>query len=296
MATPLMAADAADISGSLQAAAAAGNNGGSWGMVMPASGAPAAAGGRGALQQQQQQQLQQQMAPTAGTSLQAVASKDMSSKVASAAVDMPDQPQAAAPSNGSSLGAMVPPSPPAAAASGRPSQQQQLQVVAGGAPLTSSSSSGGLYALLQDVLAVAPAGRNISMANLLQQLQSDPCMRSGCAAGCIRELKHSAAQFVDVGLDAIPASLLVPNYIAEVGDRAQRCLSAAGAVGKQDGSGADAASGECLVVMQEVEGLLQLVAQPVLLQLLGGQQWQELVGGLWRCKKLLNAFSTTGKL
>jgi hypothetical protein len=123
-------------------------------------------------------------------------------------------------------------------------------------------------------------------------------MRSGCAAGCIRELKHSAAQFVGLGLDAIPASLLVPNYIAEVGDRAQRCLSAAGAVGQQDaaGQGADAASGECLVVMQEVEGLLQLVAQPVLLQLLGGQRWQELVGGLWRCEKMLNAFSTTGKL
>ena len=59
-------------------------------------------------------------------------------------------------------------------------------------------------------------------------------------------------------------------------------------MGQQDGAAATAACGRtCLAVMQEVEGLLQLVAQPVLLQLLGGQQWQELVRGLLRCEKLL---------
>jgi hypothetical protein len=43
----------------------------------------------------------------------------------------------------------------------------------------------------------------------------------------------------------------------------------------------------CLGVMQEVEGLLQLLMQPVLRQLFGGQRLQELVEGLMRCKQLL---------
>jgi hypothetical protein len=82
-----------------------------------------------------------------------------------------------------------------------------------------------------------------------------------------------------VGVDAIPASLLLANHIAEVGDRAQQCLSA---VGQRDVAAAD-----CLAVEQEVEGLLQLSVQPVLLQLLGGHGLQELVDGLMRCKQLL---------
>jgi hypothetical protein len=92
-----------------------------------------------------------------------------------------------------------------------------------------------------------------------------------------------AAAFSCVGLDAIPASLLLTNYIAEVGDRAQQCL---GAVGQQGAAGTRAGS-EFLGVLQEVKGLLQLSSWPVLLQLLGGQRLQELVEGLMRCKQLL---------
>jgi hypothetical protein len=44
---------------------------------------------------------------------------------------------------------------------------------------------------------------------------------------------------------------------------------------------------ECLALLQEVEGLLRLLSQHVLLQLLGGQRLQELVDGLYRCKQLL---------
>jgi hypothetical protein len=84
-------------------------------------------------------------------------------------------------------------------------------------------------------------------------------------------------------LTAIPASLLLTNYIAEVGDRAQQCLSA-GAVRQQDIN----LRADCLAVEREVEGLLQLSGQPVLLQLLGGQRLQELVEGLMRCKQRLS--------
>jgi hypothetical protein len=95
------------------------------------------------------------------------------------------------------------------------------------------------------------------------------------------QMQKIAAGFGGAGLDAIPASLLLTNYIAEVGDRAQQCLSA-GAV--QDGALTGA-------VLQEVEGLLQLSLQPVLPQVLGGQQLQEMVGGLYRCKHLLGALN-----
>jgi hypothetical protein len=85
-----------------------------------------------------------------------------------------------------------------------------------------------------------------------------------------------------MSLRAIPASLLLTNHIAEVGDRAQQCLSA-GTVGQH---GVDTGA-ECLAVEQELEGLLQLSGHPVLRQLLGGQRLQELVDGLMRCKQQL---------
>jgi hypothetical protein len=85
-------------------------------------------------------------------------------------------------------------------------------------------------------------------------------------------------------LDAIPASLLLTNYIAEVGDRAQQCLNA----GDVQGAAGLGAGAECLMLLLEVEGLLQLSVQPVLLQLLGKQGLQELVEGLMRCKQLLS--------
>jgi hypothetical protein len=117
------------------------------------------------------------------------------------------------------------------------------------------------------------------MTGLLQQLQSDPSLEG---SACIRQLRDSAAGFEGVSLKAIPASLLLTNYIAAVGDRAQRCLSAE-VVGQQ----AAEVGAECFALLQEVEGLLQLSRQPVLLQLLGGQMLQELVDGVNRCKQLL---------
>ena len=131
--------------------------------------------------------------------------------------------------------------------------------------------------------AAAFTGYNISIADLLQQLQSDPSVGADLCATCTKQLRDSAACFGGVALDAIPASLLLTNYIAEVGDRAQQCLSTAG---QQDRTAAGARA-ECLAVMQEVEGLLQISGQPVLLQLLGGQRLQDLVGGLVGCKQLL---------
>jgi hypothetical protein len=126
-------------------------------------------------------------------------------------------------------------------------------------------------------------GHSISMAALLQQLQSNPSLGAGCESAFARLLGDSAACFEGVGLTAIPASLLLTNYIAEVGDRAQQCLSA-GAVRQQDIN----LRADCLAVEREVEGLLQLSGQPVLLQLLGGQRLQELVEGLMRCKQRLS--------
>jgi hypothetical protein len=94
------------------------------------------------------------------------------------------------------------------------------------------------------------AGRSISMADLLQQLLSDPSSKDGwgSACACTRHMHESAACLEGVALDAIPASLLLTNYIAEVGDRAQQCLNA-GAVKRQDVG----VRAECLALLQEVE-------------------------------------------
>jgi hypothetical protein len=118
----------------------------------------------------------------------------------------------------------------------------------------------------------------MSLVDLLEQLQS-PC---NLKTSWRRQVEGSAACFDGVSPNGIPASVLLANYIAELGSRAQQCLSA-GAVGQQE----DDVGADCLAVMQEVEGLLQLSSQPVLLQLLGGQGLQELVEGLSKCKQLL---------
>ena len=97
--------------------------------------------------------------------------------------------------------------------------------------------------------AAAFAGRSVSMAGLLHQLQSDLSVGSDVCATCIRHLQNSAACFGGVGLDAIPASLLLTNHIAEVGDRAQQCL---GLAGQQDGTAAGGGA-ECFAVMEEVD-------------------------------------------
>jgi hypothetical protein len=128
-------------------------------------------------------------------------------------------------------------------------------------------------------------GRSISMADLLQQLQSEASLGTGCVNSCIRQLESRVACLSGVGVDAIPVSLLLTNHIAEVGDRAQQCISA-GDAGKQ-GPARAGVRAECFAVMQEVEGLLQLSGQPVLLQLLGDQGLEELTKGLSRCKQQL---------
>jgi hypothetical protein len=133
---------------------------------------------------------------------------------------------------------------------------------------------------------------NISIADLLQQLQSDTSFSSGWGIACIRRLRDSSACFKGVGLDTIPALLLLTNYIAEVGDRAQQCMNAAG-VGLQDAAQARARF-ECLALLQEGDGLLQLSGLPVMLKLLEGQRLQQLVGGLQRVKQLLSATYCSG--
>ena len=125
--------------------------------------------------------------------------------------------------------------------------------------------------------------RSVSTASLLHQLRSNPSLGVGCGAACVRQLKRSAACFGGGDVTAVPASLLLTNYIADVGDRAQQCLGARG----QQGAAHTGARARCWGVMQEVEGLLQLSAQPVLVQLLGGQRLHELVERLMRCTQLL---------
>ena len=95
--------------------------------------------------------------------------------------------------------------------------------------------------------AAAAAGHCMSLVDLLEQLQS-PC---NIKTSCRRQVEGSAACFDGVSPNGIPASVLLTNYIAELGSRAQQCLSA-GAVGQQE----DDVGADCLAVMQEVEGLL----------------------------------------
>lgn len=134
----------------------------------------------------------------------------------------------------------------------------------------------------------------MSIAVLLEQLQAAAAAAGSSSAGvslqqCIDGMKASVSCFGGVGLNDIPASLLVANYFAEVGERAQQYLNARCTAGQQDGGSACAVSGaaECSSVMQDVEGLLQLVQQPVLLQLFGQQMVQESVEGLTSCKQRL---------
>jgi hypothetical protein len=93
--------------------------------------------------------------------------------------------------------------------------------------------------------------------------------------------------------DTIPASLLLTTYFADLSNRAQQCLHAAG----QQGAAHTGTGGECLALLQEVEGLLQLsLGQPVLLQLLAEhccERLQGLVAALLRCKQLLGDASVT---
>jgi hypothetical protein len=124
------------------------------------------------------------------------------------------------------------------------------------------------------------------MAALLQQLNPPGASAASetALADCIVQLRESAAVFTGVALNDIPACLVVTNYIAEIGDRAQQCLKVAAAM-QRDGNTADSA--ECFGVVSVVEGLLQLAVQPVVMQLFGMQKTQELVGGLMSCKQQL---------
>jgi hypothetical protein len=136
------------------------------------------------------------------------------------------------------------------------------------------------------------AGRNMSMAVLLEELQASHRVS---LQQSINRMKAGASCFAaaGVGLNDIPVSLMVANYVAEVGDRAQQGLNAAeaacAAVGQHDGACTVAA--ECSAVMheplREVEGLLRLAQQPVLLQLFDEQTVLELVSGLMSCKQRL---------
>lgn len=136
------------------------------------------------------------------------------------------------------------------------------------------------------------AGRRprMSLAALLHQLQAS-AGSSSCASGlggCVQRLRDSAASiFCGLSLDAIPANLLVVNDIAGVVDRVQQAVRAGAAA--QPGGVQDA-----WVVLQDVEGLLQLTAQPVLWQVLGcSQQGQDLVQELLRCRRDLRSITST---
>jgi hypothetical protein len=138
--------------------------------------------------------------------------------------------------------------------------------------------------------AAAASGRSMSMATLLQQLsQQESSSHKAGGAGShgsfLKLLEESAQVFAGIGPQDIPASLVVTNYIAETGDRAQQCLEAV-TTATQQGVGDRVA--ECSAVVGAVEGLLQLAVQPVVRQLFGPQQLQELIGGLIRCKQQLS--------
>jgi hypothetical protein len=133
----------------------------------------------------------------------------------------------------------------------------------------------------------------MSMAVLLEQLQATAAAAGSSSSGvslqpCIDGIQECVLScFGGVDLDNIPASLLVSNCIAGVGERAQQYLNATGSVGQQGGVHTGTEAAECSAVMQEVEGLLQLAQQPVLLQLFGQHRVEELVEGLTSCKSRL---------
>jgi hypothetical protein len=181
------------------------------------------------------------------------------------------------------------PVPPAAAAAG---SATTTAAAAAAATLATSEGTAGTVAA-----AAAPVLQSnlldltdISMADLLQQLQSNTGLVDGT---CIRHMQQSAACFGDTNPDTIPASLLLTSYFADLSNRAQQCLNAVG----QQAAAHTCAGGECLALLQEVEGLLQLsLGQPVLLQLLGEhccERLQGLVAALLRCKQLLGDGSVT---
>jgi hypothetical protein len=133
--------------------------------------------------------------------------------------------------------------------------------------------------------AAGAAGRTMGMAALSQQ--HNPAGMSTAVNStlkdCLKQLWESAGLFAGVALNDIPASLFLTNYIAETGDRAQQCLSAAAGAAMQG----DGAAAECSAVVCAVEGLLQLSVQPVAWQLFGLEQLQDLIRGLISCKQQL---------
>jgi hypothetical protein len=165
---------------------------------------------------------------------------------------------------------------------------QTSRIVSGSAAAAASAAESG-----RDGYAAAAAAsrQSMSMAALLEEL-TPPDMSVAvdtALTGCIKQLQESAGVFSGVSLSDIPASLVVTNYAAETGDRAEQCLApgrtAAGTAMQRDGTAADAA--ECSAVLQDVEGLLQLSVQPVVRQLLGTQHLQKLIRGLLSCKQQL---------
>jgi hypothetical protein len=129
----------------------------------------------------------------------------------------------------------------------------------------------------------AAAGRTLGMAAFSEQCNPAGLSTAGGSTleDCLKQLWESAGLFTGVALNDIPASFLLTNYIAETGDRAQQCLSAAA----DDAMQWDGAAAECSAVVCAVEGLLQLAVQPVVRQLFGPQHIQELIGGLMSCKQ-----------
>jgi hypothetical protein len=68
----------------------------------------------------------------------------------------------------------------------------------------------------------------------------------------------------------IPAAVVVVNNLCAVQDRARDYLAAAPAVPDKA-----AAAAECLALQHEVDGLVQIAAQPVMQQLLGERDLQQ---------------------
>lgn len=134
--------------------------------------------------------------------------------------------------------------------------------------------------------AAAAASAAAAQPVLLHQLYTSTVSSShaGGLMGYIQRLRCSAAlHFPGVNLDHIPAPLLVANDIADVVDRVQRFVGAGAAV--QHAAARPGWVQEGWVLLQDVEGLLQLTTQPVLWRVLGSNQGQQLVRGLLKCRQ-----------
>lgn len=179
---------------------------------------------------------------------------------------------------------------------GAPVRQDQQQQQQGGERLRSGITACSTAAAAGDqemaeapsftvpaaVVAFAP-GVNMSLAALLNQLQCSLQFSGISGIGYLQQvaklLQQAATHFPCITLNDVPADMVVVNHFLTVEDAARQVLD----------SVEDASSllPQVLAVQLDVEGSLQLAAQPAVSLLFTQQELQSLVGGLVACRHKL---------